>query len=395
MRTSKVISLTYSSITICLVLIAGIVFYLCTSHYSDGLYFHYMAEKGEAVAEERFEKDELTPARYRNVVRRRENSIPTSAELFINTADKQKALRQLSRYMTKDEALRVLADHTVNFKRGDEVGTAFLYDDNEGKFAVVILSRNPYGRQLSHVIALGIMLMVLLSAVVLYLISKLYAMRVVDHIHRDYETEKMFVDNASHEINNPLTSIQGECEIALLRERSPEEYRSSLRKIADDTSRIINIMRQLLSFSHIRTISVDESNYDLVSMSAFMSAFADERVQVRVEADFAVRVKEDLLHIAIGNIISNALKYSDGKPVTVTVEKNTITVKDEGIGIPKEDLGHVFEPFYRAANATGKRGHGIGLALSKSILAVFHAGVEVSSKPGVGTRFTIKFSRVE
>lgn len=394
MKTGKIISLTYSSITICLVLIGGIVFYLCTSHYSDDLYYHYMKEKGEAVAEERFEKDEMTPARYQNVIRRKKNSIPTSAELFISIADTTKARQQLTRYMTSEEAARVLSDRPVNFRNGDEVGTAFLYDDNEGKIAVVILSRNPYGEQLSHIIAVGVLLMVLLSAVVLYLISKLYAIRVVDHIHHDYETEKMFVNNASHEINNPLTSIQGECEIALLKERSPEEYRTSLKRIAAETDRIIHIMRELLTFSHTKTLKPDESGYAPVRMSAFADSFAGKNVQVTVIRDFTVRVNEDLLRMALGNIIHNALKYSRGQTVSILIDRDTLTVTDNGIGIPQKDLAHIFEPFYRADNANGMKGHGIGLALSKNILNNFHAKIKVSSQQGKGSCFTIRFKHV-
>ena len=73
---------------------------------------------------------------------------------------------------------------------------------------------------------------------------------VLDRIDQDYQTEKMFVNNASHEINNPLTAIQGECEVALMRDRSHNEYKSSLKSISEETNRIINIMHELLLFSH-------------------------------------------------------------------------------------------------------------------------------------------------
>ena len=84
MKAGHKISIIYSGITIGLVLIAGLVFYFFSSNYIRNLYSHYMQEKAHAVAEEKFSKDELDPVKYRNVVIRRQTSIPTSKELFVN-----------------------------------------------------------------------------------------------------------------------------------------------------------------------------------------------------------------------------------------------------------------------------------------------------------------------
>ena len=72
----------------------------------------------------------------------------------------------------------------------------------------------------------------------------------VDRIDAAYQSEKAFISNASHELNNPLTAIQGECEISLLKERSPEEYQAALGRIATETSRIIQLIKHLLFLSH-------------------------------------------------------------------------------------------------------------------------------------------------
>lgn len=95
-----------------------------------------------------------------------------------------------------------------------------------------------------------LLLMFVVSAIILWLVSRLYAIRMVERIDKAYQTEKMFVNNAFHEINNPLTAIQGECEIALLKERSGEEYRKSLGIIQKETERVVRIMKQLLQFSY-------------------------------------------------------------------------------------------------------------------------------------------------
>ena len=82
MNKGKEVSLIYSAITISLVVIAGIIFYVLQSHYAEKIYFRYLEEKAIAVAMERFEKDELSAEKYRRIVNKRELSIPTSRELF-------------------------------------------------------------------------------------------------------------------------------------------------------------------------------------------------------------------------------------------------------------------------------------------------------------------------
>lgn len=81
-------------------------------------------------------------------------------------------------------------------------------------------------------------------------IGRLYVMRMLDRIDQDYQTEKMFVNNASHEINNPLTAIQGECEVTLMRERSKEEYKNSLQCIWEKPT-ALSILCMNCFFSHI------------------------------------------------------------------------------------------------------------------------------------------------
>ena len=95
--------------------------------------------------------------------------------------------------------------------------------------------------------------------------------------------------------------------------------------------------------------------------------------------------------MAFHNLINNAVKYSDGKPVTVTVAGRTVKVSDQGIGIPPEDLQHVFEPFYRASNTGTVMGHGVGLALAKAILEKHGAKINMESEPGKGTTVRVVF----
>ena len=390
-KESRKISWLYSGITITLMMIAGGVFYLLSSSYIENLYYKYISEKAHAVAIERFEKDEMDPAKYRNVVLHRQNSIPTSHELFVNMENPDSAHATLSEYLNAEQISDVEDGHEIHFRRAEEVGTAFIYYDNEGTYTVVVLSRNPYGEEISKVIGWALLILVILSAIVLYLISRLYAMKVVDRIDRNYKNEKLFVNNASHEINNTLTAIQGECDIALMRDRTPEEYRSFLYKISLETTRVIDIMHSLLQLSHTSSETIDQEMFECVDVGELIEHFASDEVLVNIEEDFQLMTQESLLTIALQNLINNAVKYSSGKPIHITVCRGKVEIKDYGIGISPDDLPHVFEPFYRASNAMNASGHGIGLALSKEIISKLGGKLSVSSKVDEGTCFEVIF----
>lgn len=389
MNPGRKISFVYSSITIGLVLLAGGVFFILSSHYTEVLYFRYLNEKAQIVAMERFEKDELDSIRYQNVVWRRQHSIPTSKEIFINTADLGNANKQLSEYLDNQQLKSIYDGNVINFKHDDEVGSAILYYDNEGTFAVIVLSHNPYGDEIARTIGWALIILILLTSLILFLFSRLYAIRMVNRIDADYQAEKLFVNNASHEINNPLTAIRGECEVALMRDRSGDDYRKSLQRISKETERIVNIIQHLLLFSHEK-----ERDTEKVTVSQFLQQFAGEQTHVIIESDFKVSMKEELLQIAIRNLIDNAHKYSNGQPVIViSTDPRKIEIIDQGIGIPKADLPRVFSPFYRAGNTEGIKGNGIGLALTKSILEKYGASIKVQSAENHGTTVSIKFPK--
>ena len=395
MKTSGKISIIYSLITIGLILIAGVVFYFFSSGYTENLYYSYLEEKAHAVAEEKFSIDEVDSVTYRNVVLRRKNTIPTSKELFINIANRKAAEGQLSAYLNDRQIKDLFKGKTVNFEKGQEVGTSILYDDNTGTFAVIVLSRNPYGEEIGQMLGWAILILVLASACILYLISRLYAMRMLDRIDQDYQTEKMFVNNASHEINNPLTAIQGECEVALMRERSNEEYKNSLKCISGETNRIIRIMHELLLFSHNRFGKLDADNMEKIRMSDFIHCLNDDHTDITVIKDFWILADEGLLNIAVRNLVSNARKYSGGSNVSILINHGLLQIEDHGIGIPKTDIAHIFEPFYRATNTGNVKGKGVGLALAKSILKNFDANIQVLSQEGKGTLMNVYFKKYE
>jgi signal transduction histidine kinase len=233
-----------------------------------------------------------------------------------------------------------------------------------------------------------------INGVVVYGVAKRYANEMTAWIESTYQSEKSFISNASHELNNPLTAIQGECEISLLKERSPAEYQASLKRIASETQRIIQLMKHLMFLSKgeeeiLRTAS------QTIILAEFLMQFMERRIRFAPDNfAFMVDVNPHLLKMALGNIIGNALKYSGDKMVDIRLRGAVLEIKDQGIGIPPEEIGRVFQPFYRAANTREHAGNGIGLSLSVRILHVYGAEVTLSSVLNEGTKVRIDFQHV-
>jgi signal transduction histidine kinase len=108
-----------------------------------------------------------------------------------------------------------------------------------------------------------------------------------------------------------------------------------------------------------------------------------------------VKGNEQLLLLALTNIVSNACKYSNNQPVTLSIDtienKVIIVVKDLGIGIPETDMNYIYDPFFRASNAKEYEGYGIGLSLARNIMRLHSGEIQVTSKVNQGTEVQLTF----
>ena len=392
-KPSRKLSLIYSGISMLMMTVVGVVVYIVTSGSIQDIYYDYLDDKAELLAIEHFEKNTIDTTSYANVVRRLQNTIPTSKELFINLTDTSKANVLLHRYLDSKKIASLYDPdiETVHFQYGKEVGSALLYQDQTAAYGVLVMSANPYGARVQKVVRVWIVMLTVASLLLLVLVNRLGVVKVMKRIDMRYQREKMFVNNASHEINNPLTAIQGECEIALMKERPREELVLAINKIATENERVIDVMRSLLQFTSQDT--VDRDSLDRIDIEQFMREnFGCPGINITCESNFAVMMPYGLLKIAMRNIVSNAKKYSSHKPVEIKIGHNTVHVVDHGMGIDRSELKHIFEPFYRGARTRGIEGHGIGLSLAKQILGTYGARISIKSKPGQGSTFTVHFA---
>lgn len=228
----------------------------------------------------------------------------------------------------------------------------------------------------------------------------------LDRLETSFESQNNFVSNASHELSTPLTSIIGEAELALQKERSPERYQEAMQIILKESERLKSIIQSLLSLAQT---GFDGKKQSLVRLRAdevvLMAKNAVARIypESRVKIDYALMPEneeqlqiwgnENLLVLALTNIILNACKYSGNKEVTVAIASGSarlfIIVKDQGIGIPADELRYIYDPFFRASNTGVVKGYGIGLPLARNIIRIHNGELQVTSEVNLGTEVRI------
>lgn len=220
--------------------------------------------------------------------------------------------------------------------------------------------------------------------------------------------QKNFVSHASHELRTPLALIMSEAELSLMKERANEEYKVALKGIWSEAKEMNELVSRLLELArteeHAFRVTFSKIRVDEVLWQAKASVQQkNPGYEVHIHYD---KIPEDeeqlkrygdesLLKTAFMNLMDNACKYSNNKTVNVflKIQKDLIQVdfKDVGVGIASDELPYIFDTFYRSATTISKAGYGIGLALTKRIINMQGASIEVESVLGSGTTFILKF----
>lgn len=229
----------------------------------------------------------------------------------------------------------------------------------------------------------------------------------LNRLETAFETQKNFVSNASHEFGTPLTSIMGEAEVMLMKERTPEEYQQSLTSILGQAERLNQITQTLLYLAQTG-YSNKKVNFEILRTDELLwqaKGIIDKLnpknniiidFSLLPENPFKLKVmgNKQLLSLAFTNILSNACKYSNNKPVNVSIASSDsqvfLIIKDQGIGIPESEMPFIYDPFFRASNTRHFEGYGIGLPLTRNIIKIHNGQLNVTSIVNEGTTVQIK-----
>ncbi len=228
----------------------------------------------------------------------------------------------------------------------------------------------------------------------------------LNRIETSFETQKNFISNASHELNTPLTSIIGEADLILSKERSIPEYEKALTNILLEAEKLEEKTKALLFLARTG-YTENTKRFDKVRVDELLMEVQQNLSRVnknlKIKMDFSllpespeklkIKGNAQLLHLAISNIISNASKYSDNNEVYLalgaTEQSVVIIIKDKGIGIPESEMPYIFDPYFRASNTFNYEGYGIGLPLSRNIIKMHNGELLIKSVEKSGTTVQI------
>lgn len=229
----------------------------------------------------------------------------------------------------------------------------------------------------------------------------------LDIIESSFEAQKMFVSNVSHELRTPMATLLAEIDLALLKERTKEEYIKTLQNSRQDTNRLISLLNDLLDLAKAsydeRKISLSIVRIDEILLDArelVLKGNPDYTIEllfnqeIEDDSDITINGNEYLLRTAFVNLIENNCKYSENKTSHVRIsfsdKKINLEFADNGIGIPKDELEFIYTPFFRGQNKTFTQGNGIGMVLVKRVVSIHKGKITIDSTVGKGTIFKVE-----
>jgi heavy metal sensor kinase len=228
---------------------------------------------------------------------------------------------------------------------------------------------------------------------------------VLERLESSVKRIRQFTADASHELRTPLALIRATAELALRRDRAPEEYRNSLRAIESEAEQMTALAESLLVMARAdskdfqMTLAPTDLNAIVSRVIGHHQALAAEK-GINLQADCAgvpalAHADGPALHRLLLILLDNALKHTPaGGTVAVAVRKSdgglVLSVVDTGEGIPSDALPHIFERFYRSdpARAAGS-GFGLGLSIAQAIAQAHGTRIRVESSLGAGAQFTV------
>jgi signal transduction histidine kinase len=221
------------------------------------------------------------------------------------------------------------------------------------------------------------------------------------------DSRQDFVSNVSHELKTPLASMKVLADSLITQEDVPNEmYREFMTDIAAEIDRENKIITDLLSLVKMTRTSADMNveNVDINSVLELLlkrlgpiAAKANVQLIFESRRQVSADVDEVKLTLALSNLVENGIKYNkDGGWVKVVLDADhqyfTVEVSDSGIGIPQDDIQHIYERFYRVDKSHSREigGTGLGLSITRSAILMHRGSINVNSEEGVGTVFKVK-----
>ncbi len=218
--------------------------------------------------------------------------------------------------------------------------------------------------------------------------------------------QKQFISMVSHEFRTPLSIVDGNAQILQRRVETiePAETQKRLKTIRSAVSRLVNMMEAVLSSNMLKTGKLDLQPVDF-NLARLIEEMCQEQADLSAQHKIVCDMKglpelvyldPKIMTLILTNLLSNAVKFSVINPVvevtgTQDAKGIKLSITDNGVGIPQDELTLVFSRFYRATTSSGIPGSGVGLALVRDLILLHGGTIHVESTVGKGTRFDVFF----
>ena len=227
----------------------------------------------------------------------------------------------------------------------------------------------------------------------------------IERLEKAFKRQKQFTSDASHELRALLAIIEAESTLTLQKNRTKSDYRQSLEMISQEAHRMSHIVDQLLALARADA-GMEKLSFRKVNLRKLIRELSTDietlcrdkglNYQLGQIGNLVVKGDNMKLRQLLFNLLDNAIRYTpSGGSISVSARREEqmaiVSISDTGIGIPPEDLVHIFDRFYRVdkARSRSEGGSGLGLAISKSIAEVHGGKIQVESEVGKGSTFSV------
>ncbi len=391
------------------------------------------------------EKDEQSLQEHNNIRREFENLISRDDIAVFDEFDEVAYGKMVNDSVIRPfdlNQVRKKKEHVINTRNDFYYG--LYYADNQGDFVVFVKENKDVFNTLMNRLLYILVIVLVLGLFIIYLLSRFLGnmayepiQKIIDQVRQKeidrlnepirlqqsyseiqelvetyndlmakasetFVIQKNFINYVSHEFRTPLAAISGSLEVFSQKDRTPEEYQEVASRSIERVKELEEILNNMLLLSgainskDFMFFRIDEIIWNIVE-EVTVSLKAHIHVDFKVENVGLLSVKgnEKQLQLALYNLIENGLKYSENKPLSISLSEKEnklhLVIKDEGIGIDENDLPYIQQTFYRGKNVGDIKGSGIGLSLASTIFKIHQIDFNIITS-NQGTEIHLQFN---